>query len=191
MIAMTRSADGPVPPTDSPAAETPASEMAAPVDHETTDTRPRTFLVVIDETSEMDVALYYACRRAWRTGGHVALLFVIEPAEFHHFMSVETLMKAEQREAAELAVQQHAREVHRISGAMAAVYIREGGRREELLKLLAEDPAISTLVLGAGTGSEGPGPLISHLLGKGLSQLTVPVTMVPGGLSRADLDAIT
>ena len=38
----------------------------------------RKFLVVADETPEFKAALRFACRRARNTGGHVALLKVIE-----------------------------------------------------------------------------------------------------------------
>ena len=40
----------------------------------------RVFLVVVDESPELKVALRYACRRAQKTGGRVALLHVTEPA---------------------------------------------------------------------------------------------------------------
>ena len=59
-----------------------------------------------------------------------------------------------------------------------------------LLKLLDEEPNISILVLGAGTGPKGPGPLVSALAGLS-GRLRVPITIVPGGLSEADVDAIT
>ena len=40
----------------------------------------RVFLVVVDESPEMRNALRYACRRAKRTGGRVALLYVMAAA---------------------------------------------------------------------------------------------------------------
>jgi len=59
----------------------------------------RVFLVVVDESEELRVALRYAARRARHTGGRVALLYVIEPtADLQHWMAVETLMREEQRE---------------------------------------------------------------------------------------------
>ena len=42
----------------------------------------RKFLVIADDTPEFQAALRFACRRARSTGGHVALLRVIEPAVF-------------------------------------------------------------------------------------------------------------
>ena len=43
--------------------------------------QPRVFLVVVDESEEYRIAVHYAARRAAHTGGRVALLYVIEPAD--------------------------------------------------------------------------------------------------------------
>jgi nucleotide-binding universal stress UspA family protein len=151
---------------------------------------PRIFLVVVDETEEMRVALRYAARRALHTGGKVALLYVIEPSGLQQWMAVETLMREEQRAEAEVLLQSLAGEVRAIAGSLPIVHIREGRRRDELLALLDEEPSISVLVLAAGTGTEGPGPLISALTGKFSYRLRVPVTIVPGSLTDAQIDAI-
>src|SRR5689334_17799052 len=121
---------------------------------------PRIFLVVIDETEEMRVALRYAALRARHTGGRVALLYVIEPSDLQQWMAVESLMREERREEAEALLQKLSAEVSDISGTLPILYIREGRRRDELLALLDEEPSISVLVLAAGTGQEGPGPLV-------------------------------
>jgi nucleotide-binding universal stress UspA family protein len=152
--------------------------------------RQRIFLVVVDESAEMPVALYYASRRARNTGGRVALLYVIQPAEIQQWAAVEQLMREERRQEAEQLLQKLAKEVNQNAGAVPVLYVREGARREELLKLIDEDPSISILVLGASTGSEGPGPLITYLAGKGASRLKIPLTIVPGGLTKQEMDAI-
>jgi hypothetical protein len=82
-------------------------------------------------------------------------------------------------------------EILPIAGSMPIIYIREGPRRDELLALINEDPSISILVLAAGTGPEGPGPLISYLTGKPLARLRIPITIVPGGLTVEQLDAVS
>jgi nucleotide-binding universal stress UspA family protein len=154
--------------------------------------RSRIFLCVVDESAEMGIAVRYACRRARSTGGHVALLFVIEPAEIQSWGAVEALMREEQRTEAEQALHRLAKEVHRVSGAVPVFYVREGHRRDEVLRLIDEDPTISVLVLGAGTGPEGPGPLVTFLAGKGgANRLRVPLTIVPGGLTPDQVDAIS
>ena len=151
----------------------------------------RTFLVVVDETEEMQVALRYASRRAKATGGRVALLYVVDPSEFEHFMGVREIMREEKRQEAEQTLQKLADVVVEDSGQIPVVYLKEGNRRDELLKVLDEEPAISILVLGAGTGPDGPGPLISHLIGKAAGNIRVPITIVPGNLTQEQLDAVT
>lgn len=151
----------------------------------------RVFLIIVDDSDEWRAALRYACRRAKSTGGRVALLRVIEPAEFQHWMSVEEVMREEAREEAEGLLQRVAKEVNQLTGQMPALYVREGGRREQLLQLIDEEPMISILVLAAATGSEGPGPLIQELMTKRVASLRIPVTVVPGNLSEEDIDALT
>jgi nucleotide-binding universal stress UspA family protein len=152
---------------------------------------PRIFLVVVDETEELQVAVHYAARRAAHTGGRVALLYVIEPSELQQWVAIENLAREERREEAELLMQRLCEEILPIAGRMPIVYIREGTRRDELLALINEEPSISILVLAAGTGPEGPGPLISYLTGKPAARLRIPITIVPGGLTVEQLDAVS
>ena len=130
--------------------------------------KPRVFLVVVDESEELQAALHYAARRAAHTGGRIALLYVSEQL-----------------------LQRLCEEIAPIAGTMPAVYIREGRRRDELLALIAEEPSISILVLAAGTGPEGPGPLITYLTGQAAARLRIPITIVPGGLTLEQLDAVS
>lgn len=153
--------------------------------------KTRIFLVVVDETEEMTVALHYAARRARTTGGRVALLHVIPPSELQHWGAIEELMKQEQRDDAEQLMQRLAKEVVDIAGSMPMLYIRDGQASEQLMKLIQEEPSISILVLAAGTGRGGPGPLISFVVGQMSGTLRIPVTVVPGYLSDEQLDAIT
>jgi nucleotide-binding universal stress UspA family protein len=152
----------------------------------------RTFLCVVDETDELHQALRFACRRAKHTGGRVALLYVIEPAEFQHWMAIGNLMAEERREEAEEMIQVVSSVVQRLSGAMPVIYIREGKLTDELMELIEQESGFSVLVLGAatGTGNEGPGQLVSYVM-KRIGKLPIPVTIVPGGLSDKDIDAIS
>lgn len=174
--------------SDRPATPEPPDAPAAP--GEPPKTLGRVFLVVVDDSPELAVALRYACLRAKKTGGRVALLYVIEPADFQHWMAVGELMQEEARQQAEQTLQKHAAEVQKLAHAMPVLYVREGQRRDELLKLIAEEPSISILVLGASTGPKGPGPLVSALTGKFVGKLRVPITIVPGNISVEAIDSI-
>jgi nucleotide-binding universal stress UspA family protein len=151
----------------------------------------RVFLVVVDDSPEMEVALRFASRRARNTGGRVALLYVVEPSDFQHWMAVGDLMREEARSEGERLLQRLAARVNELTGALPVLYVREGERRVELFDLIAEEPGISILVLGAGIDKRGPGPLIEALTGKYVGQLRVPITIVPGNLSDEDIDSIS
>lgn len=152
--------------------------------------RERIFLVVVDETEEMKTALHFACRRALHTGGRVALFYAIEPPEFQHWLGVERVMQEEARQHAEQTLQGLAAKVQTDTGKTPILYLREGRRRDELLALVDEEPGISLLVLGMAKGREGPGPLVSYLVSQGVP-IRLPVTLVPGELKEAEIDAVT
>lgn len=151
----------------------------------------RIFLVVVDDSAEMKVALRFAAKRAKKTNGRVALLYVVEPADFQHWLSVGNLMQEEAREEAEALLQKFGALAHDLSGIMPVLFLREGDRRDELLSLLDEEPKISVLVLGTNTEGKGPGPLVTALSSKFVDRLHIPLTLVPGNLSDEDVDAIT
>ncbi len=151
----------------------------------------RVFLVVIDQSPELINALRYACRRAKRTGGRVAMLYVMESPEGQQWGAVVDLMRDEARQQAEEIVAKHADSVVTMTGQPPAIHIREGKSRDELLKLIAEDKTISVLVLGGASSASGPGPLVTALVGKFAGQLRVPLTIVPGALSEAEIDSIS
>jgi nucleotide-binding universal stress UspA family protein len=151
----------------------------------------RVFLVVVDESPEMLNALRYACRRAKRTGGRVALLYVMPPPEGQQWGAVVDLMRQEARQQAEEVVARYADIAATLTGQPPAIHIREGKSRDELIKLLGEDRSICVLVLGSSSSGEGPGPLVAAFTGKAGSQLRIPMTIVPGALSEAEIDAIS
>ena len=154
----------------------------------------RKFLAVVDDTPECRVAIYFASRRARNTGGSVSLLYIIPPADFQHWRSVEEIMQEEARNEAERILHDVAEEVQEVSGRMPEIIIRHGTTREEIQALLQEDPGIKILVLAAATG-KNPGPLVSAIASGGFvesdSQRLVPLTIVPGSLTRKEIDALT
>ena len=151
----------------------------------------RVFLVVVDDSEEMKVALRFAALRAKNTGGRVALFRDIEPAGgFHHWAGIGQLMQDEARQEAEKLLSDLAGEVIELSGQLPALYVRLGPIVDELVSLVEEEPTISILVLAAGTSKDGPGPLISFLAGKGANSLRIPVTIVPGNLTMEQIEAL-
>ena len=149
------------------------------------------YLVVIDESPECDRAVYYASRRAARTNASVVMLLVIEPHDRHQqWLGVADIMKAEAHEAANAILDRFAARANGIAGITPERVIRDGDKATEILKLIDEDEDIATLVLAAGTSKEGPGPLVSNV-GKTAGSYPIPVAIVPGDLTDADLDALS
>ncbi|MCU0886615.1 MAG: universal stress protein [Rubritepida sp.] len=153
--------------------------------------RDRVFLVVVDDSAERAVALRYASLRAAKSGGRVALLRVVEPVEQVEWAGIGTMMQQERREEAEALLSGLAAQVRDITGGLPMLILREGRVADELLALLDEDPRISILVLASAIGAKGPGPLITALTGRLAGRLTVPMTIVPGGMSEQELDRVT
>jgi nucleotide-binding universal stress UspA family protein len=167
-----------------------APGAATPTESAADSAASRIFLVVIDDSPEMKTALRYACRRAAKSGGRVAMVHITEPTGFREWRGVSDLIREEARQQAEAIMQKTAAEVAKLSGKMPILYFREGDRREELMNLIDEELSISIIVLGASTGPKGPGPLVTALTGKYVGKLRVPLTIVPGNLTAEDIEHI-
>lgn len=150
----------------------------------------RKFLVLVDTSPEHKRALRFAARRAEHTGGIVSLLTVITPADFQHWRSVEDAMREEAMQDAEQMLHEAASYVNALNGLISEVSVREGKPHDVLMTVLKEDADISIVVLGASTGREGPGPLVSLVAQQAQLAYPIPVTIVPGGLSDEAIDAL-
>ena len=150
----------------------------------------RKFLVVLDDTRECLNAMRFAAMRAARTGGGVQILSIIPPEEFRHWMGVADLMRAEARERIEAHFEVFAKWMRDKQGVNPELVIREGDPATEILAQVRDDPQVGILVLGAGTEKAGPGPLVTTL-SRNSGSLPVPITIVPGDMSKERLEAIT
>ncbi|PIV77970.1 MAG: universal stress protein [Rhodobacteraceae bacterium CG17_big_fil_post_rev_8_21_14_2_50_63_15] len=150
----------------------------------------RKFLVVLDDSRECLNAMRFAAMRAAHTGAGVEILAVIPPEEFNHWIGVGDLMREEQRERIEAHFEAFAKWMRDKQGINPELVIREGEPAEEIIAQVLADPAIGVLVLGAATGKKGPGPLVTQLT-KTAGTLPIPITIVPGDLSKERLEAIT
>jgi nucleotide-binding universal stress UspA family protein len=150
--------------------------------------RPK-LLVVVDETPEADRALYFAARRAARVGAGLITLHVIPAGENQVWLGVEDIMRAEAEEKSAALLMIAADRARQIASIETERVTREGVTSQVIMQLIEADEDISSLVLAAGTGSDGPGPLVSSIA-KGAAEFAIPVTIVPGGLSDEEIDAI-
>ena len=150
----------------------------------------RKFLVVLDDSRECLNAMRFAALRAAHTGGGVQILSVISPEEFGTWIGVADLMREEARERIVAHFEVFAKWMRDRQGVNPELVIREGDPVAEILAQVREDPAIGVLVLGASHEKSGPGPLVTQL-SKNSGNLPVPITIVPGDMSKERLEEIT
>jgi nucleotide-binding universal stress UspA family protein len=148
-------------------------------------------LVIVDDSAEWDRAVYYASRWAVRAGGGVVMLRVIEILDQNQqWLGVADVMRAEAIEIAETALDRASGRANGIAAITPERVIREGDPLDQLKDVIQHDPDIAMLVLAAGGGPEGPGPLIS-IMARTVGTFPIPVMIVPGHLSDEEVDALS
>lgn len=150
----------------------------------------RTYLAVIDETKEAEIALRFAARRAAKTGGTVLVLALIEPAEFMQWGGVQATIEEEARQRAEALVASASGTLFDESGIRPSILVRQGEPVQVIRELLAEHDGVAALVLGAAA-SGAPGPLVAHFTGAEAGKLPCPVMIIPGNLSPEAVDRLS
>ena len=151
-----------------------------------TDTLP-VYLLVVDDTPEFRVALRYTAHSAKKNGARLALLYILDQEDFQHWGHIadkihdEIMTEAYKLlfEAADLATE--------ISGHMPAFYLQDGGKMDVILDIIKQDPLIEKFILGGNTSTSSAGPLVSYFTGKGLPELSVPLTIVPDTIDLSGL----
>jgi nucleotide-binding universal stress UspA family protein len=151
--------------------------------------RPK-FLAVVDNTPECAKAVRFAARRCARLGASIVLLGVVMPPEHETWLGVGEVMQAEAEAEAEKLIDTAAAAVRAFAGLEPEKVVRTGDKASEVVKLIEADEDISLLVLAAGSGRDGPGPLVSALAGKSAASFPIPVAIVPGHLEDEEIDAL-
>ncbi|NSX54454.1 universal stress protein [Parasulfitobacter algicola] len=150
----------------------------------------RKFLVILDDSRECLNAMRFAAMRAAKTGGGVKILSIIQPEEFNHWIGVGDIMREEARERIHAHFEVFAKWMRDRQGVDPELVIREGETIPEIVAQIKEDNEVGVLVLGASDANKGPGPLVTQLT-RSSGTLPVPITIVPGDLSKERLEAIT
>ena len=149
----------------------------------------RIYLTVVDDTPEALSALRFAARRAVRTNGGVEILALLPPQEFIPFGGVQATMEEEQRQHAEGLVARAAGTLLEESGVRPSLTVRSGDGPKVIREMIAANPQIAALVLGAAAGG-APGELVSHFAAEA-GTLPVPLMIVPGGLAMDAIDRVS
>ncbi len=148
-------------------------------------------LVIVDDTAELDRAVYYASRWAIRVGGGVVMLRLIEIEDQNQqWLGVADIMRAEAQEEANAALDRASGRANGIAAITPERVIREGDPTEQILEIIDQDVDIAMLVLAANPGPEGPGPLVT-LMASAVGAFPIPVIIVPGELTDVEIDALS
>ena len=150
----------------------------------------RKFMVVLDSSTECLNAMRFAAMRAENTDALVEILAVIPPEEFNHWIGVGAIMREEARDRINAHFEVFAkwmRDKHQVNPELV---IREGEVVSEILSQIRDDSEVDILVLGAAIDRKGPGPLVTQL-SKLSGSLEVPIVIVPGSLSKEQLQALS
>ncbi|MCH8240137.1 MAG: VCBS repeat-containing protein [Proteobacteria bacterium] len=137
--------------------------------------------------------LAFAAGRAEHTGGGLALLYVVEPGDFQHWLGVEEIAREEGVSKAKAVFRLFRRRLKKLGfeNMQPEEIIREGNKADTILALIEQDADIAVLVLGASKDPSGPGPLVSMLAaGKYTAEFPIPITIVPGTLSDEEIQAL-
>ena len=148
------------------------------------------YLVIADETEEFQLALRYVALLAKDNGAHMAILYIMDKQDFQHWGDIQKRMQWEQRLEGEKLIWAAAARAYEISGLIPSLYLEEGGRLQVIIDVINRDRNLKKLILGGATHGSNPGPLTTYFTGKGLAQLRVPLTIVPGNLTLEDIDQL-
>jgi nucleotide-binding universal stress UspA family protein len=153
----------------------------------------RKFLVVVDESPEVENALYYAANRMQRSQGSLVMLYVIVPEDYAHWINVRQQQVEEETAKAKALFRLMRRKLNNAGyeGVACEEIIREGKKGEVIRALIEEDEDIAVLVLGASAEASGPGPLVSSLAASGaMGKFPIPITIVPGTLALEEVKGL-
>ena len=145
------------------------------------------FLVIVDDSQELNVAIRFAAKRAQNTSGGVILLNIIEQFDPQQWQSIEDIILQESREKAQEKLLKWSKIINDLTGIVPELIIKEGVPSEKIVETLESDSAIRFLVLAAAE-AEQPGPLVSLLAGQKSGKLPVPIVIIPQGLTNEVID---
>ena len=153
----------------------------------------RKLLVIVDESPEVEGALFYAAGRvSHAAGGRIVLLYVIEP-DNQFWDAVRQVQLDEQTTKAKALFRLFRRKLTNAGydNVVLEEVIREGKLLEAIQQQIEEDEDVAVLVLGASNEAAGPGPLVSSLAaGSAAGKFLIPITIVPGDLSLEEIQAL-
>ncbi|MGQ0527320.1 MAG: universal stress protein [Alphaproteobacteria bacterium] len=145
---------------------------------------PKIYLMVADETEELNTALRFTCALAKERGSKIGVLYTVDNQEFSHWGKIETLIQNENRLKAEKFILSVCEKIQNTCGMTSVIFLEQGKTAEAIIKVIDENPNICRLLLGGSTKGGDPGPLVKYFSTKGFDKLKVPLGIIPDTLTE-------
>jgi len=150
----------------------------------------RTYLVVVDDSAESNIALRFAARRAAKTGGAVEVLAIVPPQDFVQWGGVQAAIEEEQRLRIEASIAANVGEIVDAAGIKPVVVVEQGEPVAAVRAYVGTRSDIAALVLGAAP-SGNPGPVVNNFTGTDAGKLPCIVMIIPGSISDEQLEMLS
>ena len=98
-------------------------------------------------------------------------------------------MRAEAHADARAKLDRAADLAMKLVGVEPELVVRDGAMADAILAQIEEDPDVAILILAAGIGKDGPGPLVASLA-RSAGTFPIPVALVPGQLTDEEIEAL-
>ena len=146
-------------------------------------------MAVSDETDECINALMFAAMRAKAVGAGLVILRCARVPGLGGWIGLDKDISQDAIDAARVKATQHTDQIEARTGVKAELVVSDDEPIDAIRKVIDGDPAIKVLILAAGLGRMGPGPLVSRLAkGKPLAGRPIAVTVIPGDLTDKQLE---
>ena len=96
------------------------------------------FLVIVDDSKELNVAIRFAAKRAQSTKGGVILLNVIEQFDPQQWQSIEDIILQEAREKAQEKLQKWSKVINDLTNVVPELMVKEGVTSEKIIETPAK-----------------------------------------------------
>ena len=149
------------------------------------------FLVCVDNTAHSRTAVRFACAKAKQLDCPIELIHVLDPSNYNSLFGVGQKMKEERWSEAEKLMNSMAEEAYNFAGIMPSFIIREGMVGEEVIAAASADADINMLIIGKAPHTAGKKDTITMLTSELTSKIMIPMMIVPGNLTDAQIKELT
>jgi nucleotide-binding universal stress UspA family protein len=153
-------------------------------------TQKTNYLVCINAEEYSEVALHFTCYLAKKNKGSIVLLHAIEPADYQSIGIVAQKMRKERLNDSQKLLTELASKAKEWSGIIPIVMVREGFIEEEIISVVEEDISIKMLITGVSQESSKKSRIIPPLVSALGSKLRIPMLIVPGSITKQQMEEI-